>query len=333
MDSYTPAIGVTMGDPAGIGPEVTLKALTYPEIKKKCRPVVIGDLRLLSKAAKRLSLKPQLRPVDSPGKTRAGEGIEVVSMTRLEDIKPGAPGKEAGRASGLYIGKAVDLALSGKIDALVTAPINKESFNSGGYPYPGHTEFLAGLTKTKNFAMMLMGPKLKVILLTAHCALRDVSGRLSVRETLRIIELTSRSLKLYFGLNKVRLALAALNPHASEGGLFGDEESAILGPAAAAARKKGVDISGPLPSDALFYYAARGKYDAVICPYHDQGLIPLKLLHFENGVNVTLGLPIIRTSPDHGTAYDIAGKGTANPESMKAAIMTAVDMVKAKKLF
>ena len=231
-----------------------------------------------------------------------------------------------------YIKEAVCMAMAGDVDAIVTGPISKEAINRAGYNFHGHTEFLAHLTKTKDYAMMLAGSSLKVILVTIHESIKNVPGLLTTEKVFKTIKITDNTFKRYFGLKKPRIAVAALNPHAGEGGLFGNEEKRIILPAIQKARRLGINASDPLPPDTLFYRAVKNsKFDCVVCMYHDQGLIPLKLLHFENGVNVTLGLPIIRTSVDHGTAYDIAWKGIANPASMKAAIKMAVEMVKRKK--
>ena len=329
MKTDLPKIGITMGDPAGVGPEIVIKALSGGI--RDYIPLILGDFVLLSKCVKQLNSSIKLIRVDEPAQLVDDGCIAVLSLTSLGDVESGSISKEAGHAAGIYIEKGARLAMDGIIDGIVTAPINKESFNLGGFSYPGHTEFLAHLTDTENYAMMLMGDSLKVILLTIHCALMDVASRLSISDTLRIIRLSNDSLKRYFGIAEPRLALASLNPHAGEAGLFGKEEQDILIPAADMAIKEGIDITRPLPSDTLFFSAVRGAYDAVICPYHDQGLIPLKLLHFEDGVNVTLGLPIVRTSPDHGTAYDIAGKGIASPESIEAAIKVAVRMARANR--
>lgn len=332
MQARLPKIGISMGDPAGIGPEIIIKALTDEKVLGSCLPLVIGDRGILYERAAMLGIPLSLHEVTSLSDWLHKPSPAVLSVTSIQNAECGKVSKEAGHASGLYIKKAVELALDDKIDGIVTAPINKESFNLGGFNYPGHTEFLAYLTKTANYAMMLMGESLKVVLLTIHCPLMEVSDRLSREDTLRIIRLSHDSLKKYFAIKRPRIALASLNPHAGEAGLFGKEEEEILIPASRMAREEGIDVTDPLPADTLFLSAVRGKYDIVVCPYHDQGLIPLKLLHFETGVNVTLGLPVVRTSPDHGTAFDIAGKGIADPESMKAAIFTAVTMAAAKKL-
>jgi 4-hydroxythreonine-4-phosphate dehydrogenase len=218
------------------------------------------------------------------------------------------------------------MALKGKISGFATCPINKAVMNRAGYYFDGHTELLAHLTKTVDYVMMLAGDKLRVTLVTIHCALKDVPGKISIENILKTISITVNSLKKDFGIAFPRVAVAALNPHAGEEGLFGTEEITIIHPAVEKARAMGFDVTGPLPADTLYPKAVTGQYDAVVNMYHDQGLIPLKLIHFSDGVNVTLGLPIIRTSVDHGTAYDIAGKGIADHMSLRAAILMAARM-------
>lgn len=316
-----PIIGITMGDPAGVGPEVVLKAVSTQRIKKICEPVIFGDEAVLKYVAKKIKFKIQ----DSRFK------IINISNLNPEKLKPGSPDNACGRAMMAYIEGAVKTALKGDIDAIVTAPINKDAINKAGYNFHGHTEFLAHLTNTKDYVMMLAGEKLKVTLVTIHEAIKDIPQLLKAKDILKTIQITNNSLKRYFGIRKPRIAVCALNPHAGEAGLFGNEEKNIIMPAVKKARKLGINASDPLPSDTLFYRAVKKKeFDAVVCMYHDQGLIPLKLLHFDNGVNITLGLPIIRTSVDHGTAYDIAWKGVAKPDSMIAGIEMAVQMAKAK---
>ena len=225
-----------------------------------------------------------------------------------------------------YITRAVEMALHGELAAIVTCPISKSLMYRAGYHFEGHTQLLSHLTNTSDYVMMLAGERLRVTLVTIHCPLRDVPGLLKEDDILKTITITAKALMEDFGIRVPRLAVAALNPHAGEEGLFGTEEQEIIQPAIKRARKEGIDIEGPFPSDTLFHKAASGSFDAVVCMYHDQGLIPLKLLHFSDGVNITLGLPIIRTSVDHGTAYDIAGTGIADPSSLKAAIRMAVVM-------
>jgi 4-hydroxythreonine-4-phosphate dehydrogenase len=225
-----------------------------------------------------------------------------------------------------YISWACDACLLGDAAGMVTAPINKQAMRAGGSAFPGHTELLAARCQVEEVVMMLAGEQLKVCLVTTHCALREVPGQLTEERILATIRIVSKSLQQQFGLERPRLAVLALNPHAGEGGMFGDEEQSCIVPAINAAQGEGLCASGPHSADSLFWFATQGQYDAVICMYHDQGLIPLKLLHFEDGVNVTLGLPIVRTSVDHGTAYDLAGTGQANPASLIAAVRMADEM-------
>jgi len=245
-----------------------------------------------------------------------------------EVLSPGIPHVRGGEAMVDCIITAVEMAKSEEIAAVVTCPISKVLMHQAGYDYEGHTQLIADLTHSRDYVMMLAGERLRVALVTIHCALREVPSLLSKERVYMTIAVTSKALAQDFGIQKPRLAIAALNPHAGEAGLFGDEEEKIITPAIEKARMDGYLATGPYPSDTLFYKAANGDFDAVVAMYHDQGLIPLKLLHFSNAVNVTLGLPIIRTSVDHGTAYDIAGKGIADPSSLKSAIQMAVAMTK-----
>ena len=319
-------IGITMGDPAGIGPEIILLSLCKPSIYKVCRPLVIGDVNILNAAKKGVGSHLHIKPLENPeeGMYKLGS----IDVLNLSDITPdpslwGHPTVETGRAMVNYIESASDLAAQGRISAMVTCPINKMAMQIAGCRYYGHTELLAERTKTDTFSMMLAGDRLRVVLVTIHVALKKVPSLLSTPKVLQTIKLTWHSLTDRFGLKTPRIAVAALNPHAGESGMFGDEETNIILPAIHDAENEGIDVKGPLPPDTVFYQAASGYYDAVVSMYHDQGLIPFKLLHFHDGVNVTLGLPIIRTSVDHGTAYDIAGTGTADPGSLTAAITMA----------
>ena len=284
-----PVIAITAGDPAGIGPEIIKKALARPEISRRASFLVLGDIS---------------------GKK----------------FKPGSPGAGSGRASIDCIDEAVSLIKKCKADALVTAPISKFAASSAGFKFPGHTEYLAYLTNTKKFCMMLVGGSLRVVLVTRHIALKDVSKKLNSVEIYDAIILTAVSLKEYFKIKNPRIAVCALNPHAGENGLFSDEEKRIIMPAIKKASRKLKNITGPLPADSLFYNANKGLYDAEIAMYHDQGLIPLKMTARDASVNITLGLPFIRTSPAHGTAFDIAGKGIADPSSMIEAIKLACQL-------
>ncbi len=324
-----PILALTMGDPVGVGPEIIVRALSDARIYQACRPLVIGDLNALERA--RLSLDPALkiRQAESPASGRYQVGtldLAAISQLNLEDLRYGRPTPASGHAMVSYILTAIDLALLRKVAGLVTGPISKISMNLSGYSYPGHTELLAEKTGAPEFAMMLAGGDFRVVLATIHCALAEVPRRLSRQGLLRLFRLTCKALEQDFGLKDVPLAVAALNPHAGEGGMFGREEEEIIGPAVQEARSEGLPVEGPFPADTLFWRHRQGEFAAVICMYHDQGLIPLKLLHFMDGVNVTLGLPIIRTSVDHGTAYNLAGTGQAAPDSLKAAIVMAAEM-------
>lgn len=323
---HRPYLGLTMGDPAGIGPEVIVKALARPEVLRLCRPLVIGSRSVLERTIRALRLPLQVREVMAH-ETVLGRRGEAPVLDPLE--KPlgrftvGKVGQQTGAASVAFIRMAVKLAESNCIDAMVTGPINKEAINKAGYNYPGHTELLADLTHSDDVGMMILGGPLKIMFVTTHVALRDLPDQLTQARIGKAIRLADLALRDYFGLAKPRIGVAALNPHAGEGGLFGDEERSVILPASRRARALGIDVSDPLPADTLFGKAARGGYDGIVAMYHDQGLIPLKLVAFGTCVNLTVGLPIIRTSVDHGTAFDIAGKGVADPGSLIEAIKLA----------
>lgn len=330
-----PLIAVTMGDPAGIGPEIAVKALSDEGIYQVSRLFILGDPNALSQVAQARGGK-KIREINAPEQAGREDGcVDVLPVSRLDPVllRPGRPSLEGGRSMVSAITRAVDLALDNTIDGIVTGPINKVLMKRAGYSYDGHTQLLAHLTGTKDYAMMLAGEKLRVVLVTIHCALSQVPGLLSIDGIHRILSLARRGLQLDFGIENPVLAVAALNPHGGEEGLFGEEEKDIIAPAIARARSEGIEAVGPLPADTVFYKSISGLYDAVVCMYHDQGLIPLKLLHFSDGVNVTLGLPIVRTSVDHGTAYDIAGKGIADESSLKAAIRAASAIASNRKRF
>lgn len=295
-------IGVTMGDPLGIGAEIVLKALS--EWKSRSAVKVFGDPHQLKELA-----RGELHPISLGGSGRASTP------------------EEAGHASVAYLDAAMAAWRRGEIDALVTAPIAKHHVHLAGFPFPGHTEYLAAQTKTKRFAMMMAGPRLKVTLVTIHEPLQRVPSLLTQSKVLETIEITHRALRENFQIPQPRLAVCGLNPHAGEEGLLGREEIEIIGPAIAEAKRRGFDCEGPKVPDAVFHEAYEGKWDALVCMYHDQGLIPFKMVHFQDGVNVTLGLPLVRTSPDHGTAFDIAGQGKADPSSMIAALKLAEEML------
>ena len=323
-----PRIAVTMGDPAGVGPEIVVQALRFPEVVSICRPVVYGDAGILRRAAAVLG-----QAVEVADGGESGPGRIVVRP--LSSLSPGEVPfgriSEAGsRAMADYIREAARDALAGRADGVVTCPITKEGLKMAGVPFPGHTEFLADLCGGADVVMMLAGDRLRVALVTIHVALRKALELLSLPVIVRTIRITHDFFRKYMGTDAPRIAVAGVNPHAGEGGLFGDEEETMVAPAVAACRKEGIDASGPYPPDTLFFRAYRGEFDVVVAMTHDQGLIPLKLVHFEDGVNVTMGLPVIRTSVDHGTAYDIAGKGVASPGSLLAAIRLAAAMAGAR---
>ena len=331
--NHLPVIGITMGDPSGIGPEIIRKALSDSEIYNICRPVVWGDTGALSQefmGVEKKAINEISRPLEAEGDPEKIDLIPV-SHLRKESIVPGVPRVEGGQAMMKYIIKAVEMAQLGEIAAVVTGPINKALMHEAGHFFDGHTQLIAHLTNTEDYVMMLAGDKLRVTLATIHCALDKVPSLLDSERICKTISMTSKALQLDFGLNRPRLAVAALNPHAGESGLFGTEEGEIIKPAVDRARSEGCLAEGPLPADTLFYKAAKGQYDAVVAMYHDQGLIPLKLRGLGGAVNVTIGLPIIRTSPDFGTALDIAGKGKADPKGMINAILLAAQLAQKSK--
>lgn len=327
-----PLIAITMGDPCGVGPEIIVKALQSPEIAAICTPFVIGDApamrRALSVCGSPLGIIEIAEPEDA-GMAPHGT-IPLLALSRLAetDLCLGRPTAATGDAVFRYICGAARFCLSGRVAAMATAPISKESMNRAGHDYPGHTELLAELCGTGDFVMMLAGEVLRVSLVTIHEALADIPRLVTLEKVLKTIRITAAGVARLTGIPRPRLAVLALNPHCGEGGLFGNEEREIIGPAIQAAQAEGINAVGPLSADTLFHFAGQGAYDGVVAMYHDQGLIPLKMLHFDDGVNITLGLPIIRTSVDHGTAYDLAGTGRASEKSMLAAIRMAVEMTK-----
>jgi len=285
-----PRVAITAGDPAGIGPEIAAKAAADPRVRDACEPIIYG----------------------------APQGIPFA---------PGQLSAAAGRAAHDAIVRAVDDALRGDIDAVATAPVNKEAFRLAGLPWAGHTDLLAHLTGAQDVAMMFHSDELRVVLATVHIPLSEVPRAVTQESLTRTIALAARELPK-FDKPAPRIAVCGLNPHAGEHGLFGHEEEVAIAPAIAACRARGIDVSGPFPADTVFVRARRGEFDAVIACYHDQGLIPVKLVAFGRAVNVTLGLPIVRTSVDHGTAFDIAGKGVADPESMVSAVLLAARLAR-----
>ena len=335
-----PVLGVTMGDPAGVGPEIIARAAAEPAVRAACRPVVIGAAATMREALALVGGAQVVHAVSRVADCRWAEGtVEVldlgnVDMATLPRCEVSAA---AGRAAYEYIERSVALAQAGEIDAIVTAPVNKEALAAAGVQHSGHTEILAQLSNTRDFAMLLMGKELKVIHVTTHVALRRVPDLVTRERVLKTIRLAQRTLE-GLGQPHGRIAVAGLNPHAGEDGLFGDEERQHIVPAIEAARAEGLSVTGPLPADTLFSRARGGEFDIVVAMYHDQGHIPVKTLGFEydeatkrwtglSGVNVTVGLPFLRVSVDHGTAFDRAWKGVANHESMVEALDVATRMI------
>jgi 4-hydroxythreonine-4-phosphate dehydrogenase len=327
-----PIIGITMGDPAGIGPEICAKAVTNTEIQAFANCLVIGDRKAMRQGIKVAKIPNiEINPIKKVSEAKFERGvIDVLDLKNVSaSLKIGQVSKAAGKAAVEYIEKAIRLARDGKIDAIATAPINKEAIRKAGFKYQGHTEILAARTKAKNYAMMFVSDTLWIMLVTTHLPLKEVSKHLDKGKILKRIKLAHETLYKLRD-KKPRIGVAGLNPHAGEAGIFGDEEIKIIKPAVDAAKKLGINVKGPISPDAIFYLANIGMFDIVIAMYHDQGLIPLKLLSFNHSVNVTVGLPIIRTSVDHGTGFDIAGKGWAKPMSLIEAIKVATHFAKIK---
>ena len=336
-----PVLGVTMGDPAGIGPEIAVRALADPAVRAAARPLVIGDARVVRQATGPARVGLPVRALAAVADARFDAGaIEVLDLANADPaaFTVGQVSALCGRAAYEYIERGVRLAQGGEIAGIVTAPINKEALAAAGVPHAGHTEILAELTGTRAYAMLLMGKELRVIHVTTHVALRRVPELCTRERVLRTIRLGDEAMRR-LGLGTPRIAVCGLNPHAGESGLFGDEEQHAIGPAIVDARAAGIDATGPYPADTLMSRAAGGEFDCVVAMYHDQGHVPVKTLGFRydesqkawtglSGVNVTVGLPILRVSVDHGTAFDRAGTGTANPESMVEAILVAASMTK-----
>ena len=310
-----------MGDRGGIGPEVILKALSSPDCPLHI-PVVYGDPAVFVQVARAIGMNLSLHQIRATEEAVSGR-INLQPEGIVADAPLPKPSEEGGKAAVACIRRAVQDALSGGISGLVTAPLSKESLFLAGYPWPGHTELLAELTGTTDYAMMLVGGPLRVVLVTTHLPLRRVPSMITEDRVLSTIKMADRAGRM-LGIAEPRIGVAGLNPHAGEAGVLGDEEGSAIHPAVVRANGEGVVVSGPVPPDVVFRQAYRGEYDLVVVMYHDQGLIPLKMIAFESGVNVTVGLPIIRTSPDHGTAFDIAGEGVADPQSTLEAIKLAL---------
>jgi len=328
-----PIIGITMGDPTGIGPEIVVKALSTDEPFQGCRPVVFGDQEALSRAGRIQNLSVSLEAIDRipqdgyvPGK------IFFFPLSRLPStsLRFGQPDRACGEAMVKYIEEAVKRVRRGELNAITTCPINKKAMNEAGYSFPGHTELLAHLTGAPAVAMMFLGPKWRIVLVTIHLPLKDVSGWISKDRILRTLRLADEGMKKHFGIPQPKIAVLGLNPHSGEEGLLGEEEKREIIPAIAEAKLLGMNVEGPFAADSFFNVSGRQGFDVVISMYHDQGLIPVKMFGFKESVNFTLGLPFIRTSVDHGTAYDIAGKGIADPTNLVKAILAAANLWKLK---
>jgi len=338
-----PVLGITMGDPAGVGPEITAKALAHAEVTTACRPVVIGDRSVMAATLALLRSPLGLHAVSSVEACEFRPGqLECLDLGNVDcaTLPKSTVSADAGRAAYAYIETGVRLCQAGKIDGIVTAPVNKEALAAAGVQHSGHTEILARLTSTKDFAMLLLGKELRVIHVTTHVALRRVPDLVTHERVGRVIQLAQQTMT-GLGRPRARIAVCGLNPHAGEDGLFGDEEKTQILPAIEDARRAGLDVYGPLPADTLFSRARGGEFDIVVAMYHDQGHIPVKTVGFTyddatkrwtglSGVNVTVGLPFLRVSVDHGTAFDRAWKGIANPESMLEALDVAIRMLTTK---
>ncbi|SEG22850.1 4-hydroxythreonine-4-phosphate dehydrogenase [Nonomuraea solani] len=330
----TPLIALTMGDGSGVGPEVIVGALLAPEVATFCRPVVIGDAARLRRAAGFLGVRPEVVTVNDVAEAVFEPGrVNVIDPGLLPDDLPwGEVSPVAGHAAYEYVRLASELATSGEVRAICTAPLNKEALHAAGHLFPGHTELLAHLTGTEEVSMMLSTPKVKVIHVTTHIGLIDAVARIEpglVERTIRRGEAAMRG----SGVERPKIGVCGINPHAGENGLFGygEEEEKIV-PAIGLLRAEGMDVHGPLPADTAFFLAGRGDYHLIVAMYHDQGHGPVKILGLEAGVNITVGLPVIRTSVDHGTAFDIAGKGVADPGSMIEALRQAAELSSARGL-
>lgn len=332
-----PKIVITMGDSAGVGPEVIVKALSLPDTYKICQPIVIGDAKVLASVlqfSKGVCPKGELRlnPIKDIRKARFNYGvIDLFDLGNIDidKLKPGRVDPMCGKATFEYIKKGSEIVKNGGAEGMVTAPLCKKSMEDAGFSYPGHTELLAELTGTKDFAMMLVGGNLRVVLVTRHLPLKEVASSLSKQKVLLAIRLGVEAMKA-LGIDSPKVGVCALNPHAGEWGVLGKEEIETIIPAIEEARKEGIAINGPLPSDKGFYDTAGGRYDLAIAMYHDQGQVPVKLLSYTKSVNVTLGLPFVRTSPCHGTGFDIAGQNKANPQSFIEAIKLATKLIEKK---
>ena len=334
LDVQKPAIAITMGDPCGIGPEVVVKALADPRVYASCRPLVIGNTYAMRQAMEVTGLPLNVNETDDPtGAGRDPATVDVVDIHNLnpEDITVGQISIPCGKAAMEWVSKAGELALAGIVDGIATAPLNKEAASLAGFQSIGHTELLQELAGIKIIGTMLMSKNLRVVHLTTHRSLRVACDYVKKDRILDFLQLTHDSF-VKFGFPNPRIAAAGLNPHNSDGGLLGNEEADEIAPAVQAARERGINVVGPIPADSVFHQAIQGRYDAVLAMFHDQGHIPVKVYGFEESVTVNLGLPFVRTSVDHGTAFDIAGQGIAQHVSMLESIRLAVELAKGNGL-
>lgn len=328
-----PKIGITMGDPTGIGPEIIVKALSMEEPFQACRPMVFGDPDVLSRAIQIQHLSATLEIIkDVPEDGYLPGKIFLLPLSRLKaaSLRFGQPDRKCGEAMVTYIEEAVKRVRRGQLDAITTCPINKQAMNEAGYHFPGHTELLAHLAQASTVAMMFLGSRWRIILVTTHLPLKDVSKSITSDRILTTLRLAEKGMKKYFGIPNPKMAVLGLNPHCGEEGLLGEEEKKEILPAMAEAKSLGMDVEGPFPADSFFNLSGRYPFDVVISMYHDQGLIPVKMIDFREAVNFTLGLPFVRTSVDHGTAYDIAGKGLADPNNLIKALLVASNLSMSK---
>ncbi len=318
-------IAITMGDPAGVGPEIIVKALVSKEVRKHIVPIIIGDRSVMKDAVTLSGVDIEFEEDLLTLSQEENEKVFLIAIDGLKDNKKGSATAEGGRASAECIKKAVRMCMNNEANAMATAPISKAALHLAGYSWPGHTEMIAELTNTERVGMMFVGESLRVILVTIHVPLRSVPELITEEKVYDTILLAEKACTM-LSVDSPRIAVAGLNPHAGEGGIFGNTEKIRISPAIEKAKNEGINVTGPYPPDVIFKKAFDGEFDIIVAMYHDQGLIPFKMLYFDKGVNTTIGLPIIRTSPDHGTAYDIAWKGIADPSSMIEAILLAERM-------
>ncbi len=327
--NYLPIIGITLGDPTGVGPEIIVKALSKRRLFQVCRPVVLGDQGVLLKTIEMLGMRTAvevLQEIPEEGYSPRKIFLLAVSQLGAASLRFGKPDRACRLAMVRYIEEAVRRVRKGEVDAITTCPINKQAVHEAGYPFSGHTELLAHLVRASPVAMMFVGSRWKVVLVTTHLPLHKVARWITTDRVLSTIRLTAVGLMKYFGITRPKIAVLGLNPHAGEEGILGEEERREIIPALKKARSRGIEVEGPFPADSFFNLCGFSSFDAVVAMYHDQGLIPIKIFDFQGAINFTLGLPFVRTSVGHGTAYDIAGKGLANPNNLINAVLFASNL-------